>query len=134
MNSYGYDRDSGEYTGPVKAWESPLEPGVYLLPANATFEQPPAPLEGSFRKWNGSAWVYELIPVAPTPPPPTIEELAASARAQRNGLLLECDWTQLPDVPAGTAALWVSYRQALRNVPQQGGFPTTITWPTKPTQ
>lgn len=58
--------------------------------------------------------------------------LAEYARNKRNLLLDECDWTQLADVPQATKDLWATYRQALRDVPQQAGFPTNVTWPQKP--
>lgn len=58
-------------------------------------------------------------------------EFAASARNQRDTLLTQTDWTQVADAPVDKA-VWASYRQALRDVPQQIGFPTTITWPVKP--
>ena len=54
------------------------------------------------------------------------------ARIQRNSLLAACDWTQMPDAPAGTAAKWASYRTALRNIPSQNTFPRVISWPSKP--
>ena len=56
--------------------------------------------------------------------------LAASERAKRDSLLKETDHFGLSDVtmPAEMA----TYRQALRDVPQQEEFPSTITWPTKP--
>jgi len=73
----------------------------------------------------------EIAPYTP-PAPPTTAELAAQARAQRDSLLVESDWTQLPDVPESTRAAWAQYRQALRDVPQQSGFPNTITWPERP--
>jgi len=57
--------------------------------------------------------------------------LAAQARSQRDALLSQSDWTQVPDAPVNQAA-WADYRQALRDVPQQAGFPTEITWPVKP--
>lgn len=66
------------------------------------------------------------------PPPPTTEELAAAVRAERDRLLLESDWTQLPDVPAATRSVWATYRQALRDIPQQAGFPANVVWPSKP--
>jgi hypothetical protein len=56
---------------------------------------------------------------------------AASQRAFRNTLLSDCDWTQLPDAPVNTQA-WASYRQALRDVTSQTGFPWDIQWPEKP--
>lgn len=65
------------------------------------------------------------------PPAPDTTELAAAARAQRNALLADCDWTQLADAPVD-AAVWATYRQALRDVPAQSGFPTEISWPIPP--
>jgi len=63
---------------------------------------------------------------------PTTEELAAAARSQRNALLAATDWSQAADVPQATKDLWAPYRQALRAVPEQSGFPTDIQWPVKP--
>ena len=56
--------------------------------------------------------------------------LAASERAKRDSLLKETDHFGLSDVTM--SAEMTTYRQALRDVPQQEGFPSTITWPTKP--
>lgn len=55
---------------------------------------------------------------------------AENIRNQRNELLAETDWTQLPD--SGVASAWTAYRQSLRDLPSQEGFPYTVTWPTKP--
>lgn len=52
-------------------------------------------------------------------------------RSQRNALLVASDWTQLPDVPLVTKAAWATYRQALRDVTEQGD-PFNITWPVAP--
>lgn len=67
---------------------------------------------------------------APTREPDS-EALATAARAERNRLLAACDWTQVPDAPVDAAA-WAAYRAALRDVPQQAGFPEVIDWPTAP--
>jgi hypothetical protein len=64
-------------------------------------------------------------------PGPSEEQLAAQARSQRDALLSQSDWTQVPDAPVDQAA-WAEYRQALRDLPQQAGFPTEIDWPVKP--
>ncbi len=56
----------------------------------------------------------------------------AEARIQRDGLLTASDWTQLPDVPEETRNAWAAYRQALRDVPRQTGFPALIVWPLPP--
>jgi hypothetical protein len=55
----------------------------------------------------------------------------AAVRAERNGKLAASDWTQLADSTVDKAA-WAAYRQALRDVPQQAGFPWTIEWPEQP--
>lgn len=56
---------------------------------------------------------------------------AASQRAYRNTLLSDCDWTQLQDAPVNQQ-VWANYRQALRDVTKQAGFPWDIAWPEKP--
>jgi hypothetical protein len=58
-------------------------------------------------------------------------EQAKSVRAERNRLIAECDWTQVEDSPVDKAA-WATYRQALRDLPLQEGFPFDVTYPTKP--
>jgi hypothetical protein len=56
---------------------------------------------------------------------------AEKARAERDRLLTSSDWTQVADAPVDQAA-WASYRQTLRNVPKQSGFPEHVVWPSKP--
>lgn len=66
--------------------------------------------------------------------PPTEQETSAKAievRAERNRLLTDSDWTQVKDAPVDQLA-WAAYRQALRNITQQAGFPWEITWPEMP--
>ena len=75
---------------------------------------------------------------------PTMEEIKKKAqqieneipmrhlRKVRDQLLSATDWTQNPDVPESTRAKWVSYRQALRDLPATTLDVTNPTWPTKP--
>jgi hypothetical protein len=56
---------------------------------------------------------------------------AAAIRTQRDAKLTSSDWTQVADAPVDKAA-WATYRQALRDVPTQTGFPWEVTWPTTP--
>ncbi|MBT5796771.1 MAG: hypothetical protein HOI09_05210 [Porticoccaceae bacterium] len=56
--------------------------------------------------------------------------LAADVRAERNTKLAESDWRASQDVTMSDA--WRTYRQALRDVPAQSGFPTNVTWPIEP--
>lgn len=66
-----------------------------------------------------------------TTPPPDADLEAAAIRARRNALLLSSDWTQVADAPVDQVA-WTTYRQALRDVPSQAGFPWDIQWPIEP--
>jgi len=67
--------------------------------------------------------------IAALKPDPTT--LASEARSKRNALLTASDWTQVADAPVDQSA-WATYRQALRDVPDQAGFPDNIDWPTAP--
>jgi hypothetical protein len=96
--------------------------------SNWTHAAPPA--EGSYR-WEAGDWV---LGVEPASSEPAISEGQASddARTERNTRLGETDWTQVRDAPDATAAKWAAYRQALRDVPSQSGFPIFVDWPEKP--
>jgi len=61
----------------------------------------------------------------------TKESLSASVRTERNAKLAETDWTQIIDSTADKAA-WATYRQALRDITTQAGFPLTVEWPVQP--
>jgi hypothetical protein len=67
-------------------------------------------------------------------PPPYVPSRTEVVVAQRNALLANSDWTQLADVPltAEMKAQWATYRQALRDITDQSGFPDNINWPDKP--
>ena len=58
-------------------------------------------------------------------------EQAKSVRTTRTQLLKDCDWTQIADSTADKTA-WATYRQQLRDITAQSGFPWTITWPDAP--
>lgn len=81
----------------------------------------------------GIGWSYKNG--AFVPPPVDIDPIAKEQREKRDRLLLESDWTQLIDSPLsdGQKQAWASYRESLRLVPQQPGFPIEITWPSNPT-
>jgi hypothetical protein len=57
---------------------------------------------------------------------------AVKVREQRNEKLAATDWTQAADVPQAVKDSYAPYRQALRDVPSQSGFPNEIVWPIQP--
>jgi hypothetical protein len=59
---------------------------------------------------------------------------SVSARGERDKLLSECDWIVIKakETSTNVPAAWKTYRQELRDITTQEGFPNTITWPTKP--
>lgn len=67
-------------------------------------------------------------------PTTTVDEIAAEVRAKRDRLLFESDWVVTRSVETGdpVPSAWLAYRQALRDIPEQEGFPQTINWPTAP--
>ena len=58
-------------------------------------------------------------------------EQAKRVREDRNKRLADCDWTQLSDAPVDATA-WAAYRQQLRDVTAQAGFPWEVVWPEAP--
>lgn len=73
--------------------------------------------------WTKSGWVE---------PDGYLGILENEVRAERKRRLSATDWTQLPDVPLATKKQWAMYRQALRDLPEQFGFPTEVVWPETP--
>jgi hypothetical protein len=71
------------------------------------------------------SWTIENLP---------LEHASENIRAYRNQLLGECDWTQFSDVTLAEdqKLTWANYRQTLRNITKQEGFPYSVVWPTKP--
>lgn len=70
-------------------------------------------------------------------PPPALDlvALAADVRAERDRRLAACDWVVARSAERSEPipAAWAAYRQQLRDLPQQAGFPESIAWPTPPT-
>ena len=68
--------------------------------------------------------------------PPAYIPTEAEVRQERDELLANSDWTQLPDAQLALSdaqkLAWAVYRQALRDVPQQEGFTANVLWPSKP--
>jgi hypothetical protein len=113
--------------------------------AGASFSGPDADLELNLPPGHGAAlgvtdWqrqrvcleTGELLPHEP--PGPSLAEREADARAQRDRRLVACDWVvaRATERAEPVPAAWAAYRQALRDVTAQPGWPDTITWPAPP--
>lgn len=68
MKIFHYHPETGVYLGHGLADESPLEPGVWLIPAHATSTQPPEVIDGEQAVWTGETWDIQPTP-EPTPEP-----------------------------------------------------------------
>lgn len=101
------------------------------------FTAMPTDTEAHGRELFAEAQAGKFGPVADfVPYVKPVEQIEAEARQQRNQLLMESDSFVLPDRWAALTSAqqenWAQYRQALRDVPEQSGFPTDIQWPIKP--
>jgi len=117
MSEHGfYNPTSGVY------WQATAKPTPKVLSGypKETVEIPVKPGEGY--EWDGTAWS------APSQTAVAATALAA-LRVKRDAALGACDWTQMPDCPLTDAekAAWATYRQALRDLPEDGSA-----WPTEP--
>lgn len=85
MIAYMFDPDTHLYLGSVNADRSPLESGVFLLPANATFVAPPGDTIKPYR-WDAdsSSWEehYEIVASASEPVLRSKDEIIADVRAK----------------------------------------------------
>jgi hypothetical protein len=76
---------------------------------------------------NGKKVIREMTEEEMVSPPPT----EGMIRSQRDELLSASDFRMVPDAPWDTTA-WATYRQALRDITTQEGFPANVVWPTEP--
>lgn len=129
MKLYQTD-DNGYYIGEVTADVDPLDSMRYLIPRGCVAEAPPETPDWAVPRLIDGVWSSEQVPapVAYEDAPVTEEQV----RSKRDWLLSQCDWTQLPDAPVETS-MWTSYRQELRDVTLQEGFPENVVWPEEPT-
>ncbi len=128
MLVYSYHPISKEFTGTEEADANPLEPGKFLIPANCTEVKPKRGKKGFGQLFNGKDWHYinnektnkHFV-------------LTLHSREHRNKLLNDSDWTQALDTPEYVdRKAWRKYRELLRNVTLQKGFPEKIKWPERP--
>lgn len=115
---YCFD-DLGNYTHTETAPEDPQEPGRYLLPPNCTEEAP----ERTPARWTGKVWLYDF------------DAVAQQLRTVRTKLLAATDFFMMPDYPINgdDKKDLEKYRQELRDLTKQPGFPEVCVFPEIPT-
>ena len=83
-------------------------------------KKPTKPSDLHFWDWEVKQWVENV-------------ELASElVRFDRDKKLNDSDWSQSNDVPTSLKSKFTEYRQALRDIPQQDGFPYKVVWPEQP--
>lgn len=81
--------EQGYYTGTATAFESPLEPGVFLIPAGCVDVEHPVIPENTLAKWQGDSWTFEPVlvpaesPTSATQPVPTEQQIAEQLQRQK---------------------------------------------------
>jgi len=122
-------------TGPDAAWLA--DSGVYPVEEHLYFDANAykrVSTDPTLR--DGTVYTAELLPLTDEDKAQReadrLSQLGSVAREQRNRLLAGCDWTQLADYAGADKADWTAYRQALRDITNQTGFPETVDWPTVP--
>ena len=95
MNIYHYDATTGAFCFAGVADESPLEPGVFLIPACATTLAPPKVSESQIAVFRDGGWIVETLPVPepesmpePIPATPPVE-LTPVEKLARTGLTVD---------------------------------------------
>lgn len=140
-NQYPYSvaqlkRDNPQTSFPKNPSAAALaEFGLYPVSSTTqpSFDATTHKLVESTPAYVNGAWlqVWEVVPLTSEEITKLVSDEARVVRSQRNSLLAECDWTQLSDTQVDTAA-WATYRQALRDITEQAGFPWSILWPIQP--
>ena len=107
-----------------------LDP-VLETPAPTTTRYQTAVKDGVEQVGGNWQWKWKVVEMSDEAKAALDAQQAEAVRSTRDARLAETDWTQVADAPVDKV-VWATYRQALRDVPSQAGFPWDITWPTQP--
>ena len=97
--------DQGYFVGYATAYESPLEPGVFLLPAGAVDAEVPAIPDGKRAKWTGQGWAFEDLPQPDPEPQPEPTAYVPTRAEQIRARLHAIDQESIRPARAVAAAL-----------------------------
>lgn len=112
----------------------PLGYGLYEFSVKPeTSDKHKKVIEVSPQKTENRAWrqSWKIVSMNEDEKAQADAEQAKVIRLNRSSRLLSSDWTQLSDAPVD-ATTWATYRQALRDITSQSGFPWDVQWPDQP--
>ena len=111
----------------------PPYPFVEVIEVITTTQNPYQKITEAFPVYSNGQWnkSYVIKDMTPTEIQAINYKKASLVRNKRSALLLQSDWTQVLDAPVDRQA-WSTYRQALRDITNQPGFPLEVTWPQQP--
>ena len=132
MIVYQTDYD-GFYQCETVADIDPLDPSNFLIPAGCVTQPPPSVSDGFVAQLVDGSWIVVEEPVIEE----EVEETDPLSeedyiRFERDMRLGWCDWTMMPDTDDAHREAWIAYRQALRDLTSQPGFPDNVVWPKQP--
>ena len=127
MKIYHYDSSTGAFTGTSETDPNPRRAGSFLIPAFATEVEPPQVSSEQVACWNGAQWEIKDVPKQEAPKI-TWDQI----RMKRNALISHSDWVMFEDAKVSNKEAWLTYRQALRDLPQDFRTPEEVVWPSKP--
>ena len=99
-----------------------------VLSDTQVLEEDPPVFSNEDQRWTQVWRVREMTTEEVTQ---RFDSAASAVRQQRNEKLKDSDWTQITDATADKTA-WATYRQTLRDITQQVGFPWAVDWPKAP--
>lgn len=110
--------------------------GVYRKSSKPDLSLYEKAIEAAPQKASDGVWeqVWQVVTMTDAEASERDDKEANIVRSRRDGLLQETDWIVIKSYERGQniPAEWELYRQALRDITAQAGFPYEVTWPTKP--
>lgn len=102
--------------------ELATDPATQYIKNGVVVQIPPKPDYASHFDYASDQWVGDTA------------EQEQIVLSRRNSLLYTSDWTQIPNNPLTSEVQqeWAVYRQQLRDITQQSGYPYNVVWPTQP--
>ena len=136
LKTQGEIRQANPNTSFPKTWSPELVNNLGLdpvleTPAPTTTRYQTAVKDGVEQVGGNWQWKWKVVEMSDEAKAALDAQQAEAVRSTRDARLAETDWTQVADAPVDKT-VWATYRQALRDVPSQEGFPWSIEWPIQP--